>query len=75
MTFSRTKFGEFAEFRNGINYVVGVKGELAKVVGVGDFQNKTELTNFASLAEVCLSGTVSADDELQDGDLLFVRSN
>lgn len=75
MTYARRKLGEIAGFRNGINYVVGAKGEFAKVVGVGDFQDRTELTDFDSLCEIQLGGSVTEDDELKDGDLLFVRSN
>lgn len=75
MTFVRKKFGKFADFRNGINYVDGNKGEVAKVVGVGDFQEKSELTDFDSLKKIRLSGTLAVEDELKDGDLLFVRSN
>lgn len=75
MTYARRKLGEIACFRNGINYVVGAKGEVAKVVGVGDFQDRTELTHFDSLSEIQLGGSVTEDDELKDGDLLFVRSN
>lgn len=75
MPFARRKFGDFAEFRNGVNYVVGTKGETAKVVGVGDFQEKSELTNFDSLNEISLNGAFAVEDELKDGDLLFVRSN
>lgn len=75
MPFVRMKFGAFAEFRNGVNYVVGTNGETAKVVGVGDFQDKSELKNFDSLNEIRLSGAFAVEDELKDGDLLFVRSN
>jgi len=56
MTYARRKLGEIACFRNGINYVVGAKGEVAKVVGVGDFQDRTELTHFDSLSEIQLAG-------------------
>lgn len=75
MSISRKTFGEFAEFRNGVNYVAGDRGETVKVVGVGDFQNKSELSSFDNLAQVTLRGPLLPEDELRDGDLLFVRSN
>ena len=68
-------FGEIAKLRNGVNYVLADQGEVVKVVGVGDFQGRTELSTFDSLSDIRLRSNLSPDDELQDGDLLFVRSN
>lgn len=68
-------FGEIANLRNGVNYVMADKGEVVRVVGVGDFQGRTELSSFGSLSEIRLRSSLTSDDELQDGDLLFVRSN
>lgn len=68
-------FGEFAEFRNGVNFLVADLGEVAKIVGVADFKNRTEISVFDQLSEIRLRSTLSPDDQLQDGDLLFVRSN
>lgn len=75
MNLPQRTFGEIATLRNGVNYVVADKGEVAKVVGVGDFQARTELSIFDGLSEVRLRSHLSSDDELRDGDLLFVRSN
>ena len=72
--FQRT-FGEIANLRNGVNYIVADQGALVKVVGVGDFQDRTELSSFDILSQIRLRSHLSSDDELQDGDLLFVRSN
>lgn len=75
MNLTQRTFGEIADLRNGINYVVADQGAMVKVVGVGDFQRRTEMSNFDSLSEIRLRSSLSPDDELRDGDLLFVRSN
>lgn len=75
MRLPKKKFSEFANFRNGVNFLVADKGVTAKIVGVGDFQNRTEISIFEELTEIRLRATLSPDDELKDGDLLFVRSN
>lgn len=67
--------GLFAEFRNGINYVAADTGDTVKVVGVGDFRDRTKLDSFAALSTITIKGCLSAEDELCDGDLLLVRSN
>ena len=75
MNLPRRIFGEIADLRNGVNYVVADQGAMVKVVGVGDFRNRTEMSSFDGLSEIRLRSSLSRDDELRDGDLLFVRSN
>lgn len=66
--------GEFAQFRNGLNFVKSDRGDIVKVVGVGDFQSHFRLF-YDELDSVQIAGSVGDDDLLKDGDLLFVRSN
>lgn len=68
-------FGSIAEFRNGINYVAADIGDVVKVIGVGDFRDRSRLDKFSDLSTVMINGSLAADDELRDGDLLLVRSN
>lgn len=75
MSLPQRMFGDIANLRNGVNYVVTDQGYVAKVVGVGDFQDRTELSCFDGLSEIRLRSHLSPNDALQDGDLLFVRSN
>lgn len=75
MKMPKKELGEFSNFRNGVNFVAEDQGVVAKVVGVGDFQGRTEISTYESLSEIQLRSTLSPDDELMDGDLLFVRSN
>lgn len=66
--------GEFATFRNGINYTKGSKGERVQIVGVKDFQNSYWVPE-NDLVEVCLDGQLNDTDLLKEGDILTVRSN
>lgn len=68
-------FGELATFRNGINFTREGKGAAVKIVGVGDFGVRTCLEDMGSLGAVNVGEGLAPDDCLQDGDLLFVRSN
>jgi len=66
---------DVADFRNGLNFVRGERGHSVKVVGVGDFQQHETLADFSETAAVTITNEIGKDDLLQDGDLLFVRSN
>lgn len=66
--------GEFAIFRNGINYTKGSKGEKIKLVGVKDFQDSYWVPD-NDLDEVSLDGKINEADLLKEGDILAVRSN
>ncbi|MCZ2357676.1 MAG: restriction endonuclease subunit S [Bacteroidia bacterium] len=66
--------GDFATFRNGINYTKGSKGEKIKIVGVKDFQDSYWVPD-NDLVEVSLDGKINETDLLQEGDILAVRSN
>lgn len=68
------RFGDIATFRNGLNFLASDSGERIKVVGVGDFQKRFRIS-FAGLETVQVGESVNEADLLEDGDLLFVRSN
>lgn len=69
------RLGELMTFRNGLNYTRSDAGESIKVVGVGDFQARSSLQDSSDLDTITVNGQVREHDLLQDGDLLFVRSN
>jgi len=71
----RMTLADVADFRNGLNFVRGERGHSVKVVGVGDFQQHETLADFSETAAVTITNEIGKDDLLQDGDLLFVRSN
>ncbi|UXZ44377.1 restriction endonuclease subunit S [Pseudomonas soli] len=66
---------KYGSFKNGLNFGKGEIGTTVRYLGVGDFKSKTTLDDFDSLAFVELNQLPAADYFLQDGDLLFVRSN
>lgn len=72
---TRHSLGEIATFRNGLNFTRSDAGDVIKIVGVSDFKDRTQLKTTDQLASVQIAGALRDDDLLQDGDLLFVRSN
>ncbi len=69
-----TKLGSIAEFKNGLNYSHENWGRGVKVIGVADFQDYL-YPRYETLGEIDPRGVVRDQDYLEDGDILFVRSN
>ena len=67
--------GEIADFRNGLNFTRSADGEMVKIVGVSDFQARSQLDGTESLETVRIAAALSDEDLIRSGDLLFVRSN
>jgi type I restriction enzyme, S subunit len=67
-------FGDFACFRNGLNFIKSDQGDTVKVVGVADFKSHFRIS-YDQLDTVQIAGSLNRDDLLQSDDLLFVRSN
>jgi len=68
------ELGSVADFKNGINYSKENKGTGIKVIGVSNFKDNL-IAPTSGLDEINPKGIVSKDNLLQDGDILFVRSN
>lgn len=68
------ELGSIAVFKNGVNYSKQNKGIGIKVVGVSDFQDRLTVP-LDTLDQINPAGVVTDEDCLQDGDILFVRSN
>lgn len=68
------RLGDFATFRNGVNFTKSSRGESVKIVGVKDFRNRfwAPLDN---LDTATTDGALPDSDVLRKNDLLFVRSN
>ena len=73
MKWEKVNLGEIAEFKNGLNFSNDQYGKGVKYISVADFKDyfsaKTE-----SLAEL-KADFISPSYYLQEGDILFVRSN
>ncbi|MGA2582948.1 MAG: restriction endonuclease subunit S [Tepidisphaeraceae bacterium] len=66
--------GDVAEFKNGLNFSQGSRGQSVRVVGVGDFHNNYDVPT-ADLQSVTIDNALDATYEIREGDLLTVRSN
>lgn len=73
MKFNKAKLGEFAIFRNGMNFGKEDYGKGIKYVGVPDFWNKF-IPDYDTLREISTELTTN-EDLLCEGDVVFVRSN
>lgn len=71
----KERLGNVAYFKNGLNFTRDDRGEIVKIVGVGDFKDLSELRNTSKLDQVQISCKLRDDELLKSGDLLFVRSN
>ena len=67
--------GELGESKNGLNFHRDDEGYTVRVLGVGDFKDRSVMHGVETLTEVSLSSPPDGDCFLQDGDIVFVRSN
>lgn len=68
------KLGEIAEFRNGVNYNESNFGRGIKIINVSNFKDYSK-PNYEELSEINPNELIKEDDLLQNGDIVFVRSN
>lgn len=61
--------------KNGMNFSADEIGVELQYLGVGDFKNLSQIYNVNNLGKVSLNKMPSKDYILQDGDIVFVRSN
>ncbi|ASE44218.1 restriction endonuclease subunit S [Citrobacter braakii] len=66
---------EYGSFKNGMNFTKGESGSVLKCLGVGDFKSLATITCMDNIGEIELNTPPSADYLLNDGDIVFVRSN
>jgi type I restriction enzyme, S subunit len=74
MTLNDISFGSIADFRNGLNYSRENMGIGLKVISVGSFGDRMS-PDYNSIGEIDPTGVAGDDDLLNEGDILFVRSN
>ena len=68
------KYGDVAEFRNGLNFSKDSHGKGCKFIGVADFKDNFT-PQWELLGEINPSGVARKEDYLESGDIIFVRSN
>ena len=66
---------EMGIFKNGMNFHNDENGMEINCLGVGDFKDFDVISNVSNLPVVSLNDMPSKDYLLQDGDIIFVRSN
>ena len=66
---------ETGQCKNGINYSSKESGVEMHCLGVADFQDNTVIDDMSVLPVVSLKESPNDDYLLQDGDIVFVRSN
>ena len=62
-------------FKNGMNFSSNERGIEIRCLGVGDFKNLSIINTPTKLPIISLAFTPSAEYLLQDGDIIFVRSD
>ena len=72
---SSSQLGEIMSFKNGLNFTKTDNGDSVKIVGVGDFKDLSELSSTEHLELISVAGRIRDEELLNNGDLLFVRSN
>lgn len=68
------KYGDVAEFRNGLNFSKDSHGKGCKFIGVADFKDNFT-PQWKLLGEINPFGIAKREDYLEPGDIIFVRSN
>lgn len=66
--------GKLAEFRNGVNYNESNFGRGIKIINVANFKDYS-IPNYEELSEINPNDLIKENDLLQNGDIVFVRSN
>ncbi|MCB9973743.1 MAG: restriction endonuclease subunit S [Rhodospirillales bacterium] len=74
MAWHESNFGDFAEFRNGLNFSSDCYGAGTKIIGVADFKDHF-VPQYDKLGEIITDGLIKEQNLLKNGDILFVRSN
>jgi type I restriction enzyme S subunit len=74
MNWSEVPLGELAEFRNGLNYTKENEGTGLRVINVKDFGDRC-VPEYESLGELNPQGILREEALLEDGDVIFCRSN
>ena len=66
---------ELGKCKNGMNFSAGESGVNVHCLGVGDFKDYSEICNTSVLPKISLNKMPPEEVMLQDGDIVFVRSN
>jgi type I restriction enzyme S subunit len=68
------RMGDIVNFKNGLNFTRQSKGQTLRIVGVGDFQDRS-VVPVEELQSVTIDGEIGDDYLIRRDDILTVRSN
>jgi len=68
------RLGDITEFKNGLNFTRQSNGQTLRIVGVGDFQDRS-VVPIDTLQSVTIDGEIGDDYLIRRNDVLTVRSN
>lgn len=66
---------DLGKCKNGMNFSAGESGVNVHCLGVGDFKDYSEICDTSVLPKISLNKMPPEEVMLQDGDIVFVRSN
>ncbi len=73
--YQKIRLGDCGDLKNGLNFNPSESGYTLRYLGVGDFKNHFSIRDVSALSEISLNSSPSKDYLLEDGDIIFVRSN
>lgn len=65
----------YGTFKNGLNFRKGEFGATIRYLGVGDFKARSKIGDVKSLSKISLNSDPAENYLLNNGDIVFVRSN
>lgn len=67
--------GHISLMKNGLNFNLSPNGNKVKFLGVGDFKDYFVLNDKSMFSDIIIDDEIPDDYLLQNGDIIFVRSN
>ncbi len=74
-SWDKCKLGYIASFKNGLNYNGTITDTTMKFLGVGDFKDNFVIDDERMYSDLIFDGNLPPDMLLNNGDIVFVRSN
>lgn len=67
--------GRISSMKNGLNFNITLEGNKVKFLGVGDFKDYFVLNEKEMFSEIIITEEIPQEYLLENGDIVFVRSN
>ena len=73
--YQKIRLGDCGDLKNGLNFSPSESGCTLRYLGVGDFKDHFSIKDVSTLSEISLNSSPNKEYLLEDGDIIFVRSN